>query len=275
MHAGVVNAGGYLMIRTSPLVAHTPSALTILALIGGFTACFAAVMMITQFSIKNKLAYSTIAQMGFMLLQCGLGAFSAAMLHIIAHSLYKAYAFLSSGSVMQHRAATLGAQSCSGNYFWLRLAMFATVPVLALASGYAWLGVNLAQKPGGMLLGSLLVLAFAHWITQVSFNQSTRKLLTALGASMLLCLVYVGCYALVDSLITASLPVIAKPALPTFVQACLLTGFVAVFGLSVHVVSAKPSAWSNRLYVHWSNGFYVESFLRRITVPGYRMFSGK
>ncbi len=82
MHAGIVNAGGYLIIRTSPLVSLTPSALTTLAIIGGVTACFAAVVMLTQTSVKKSLAYSTIAQMGFMMLQCGLGAFSAAMLHI-------------------------------------------------------------------------------------------------------------------------------------------------------------------------------------------------
>ncbi len=64
------------------------------------TACFAAMVMLTQSSVKGALAYSTIAQMGFMMLQCGLGAFSAAMLHIVAHSLYKAHAFLSSGGVI-------------------------------------------------------------------------------------------------------------------------------------------------------------------------------
>ena len=61
--------------------------------------------MLTQTSVKKSLAYSTIAQMGFMMLQCGLGAFSAAMLHILAHSLYKAHAFLSSGNVITERAA--------------------------------------------------------------------------------------------------------------------------------------------------------------------------
>ena len=103
MHAGIVNAGGYLIIRTSPMVSLTPWALSLLAVIGGVTACFAAVVMLTQTSVKKSLAYSTIAQMGFMMLQCGLGAFSAAMLHIVAHSLYKAYAFLSSGNVIEEQ----------------------------------------------------------------------------------------------------------------------------------------------------------------------------
>ncbi len=106
MHAGIVNAGGYLIIRTSPLVSLTPWALTTLAIIGGVTACYGAVVMLTQTSVKKSLAYSTVAQMGFMMLQCGLGAYSAAMLHILAHSLYKAHAFLSSGSVIAELART-------------------------------------------------------------------------------------------------------------------------------------------------------------------------
>ncbi|MCA9017502.1 MAG: hypothetical protein KDA77_19420, partial [Planctomycetaceae bacterium] len=101
MHAGIVNAGGFLMIRTSPLLLLNPTAMAGLALVGTVTTCFAATVMLTQTSVKKNLAYSTIAQMGFMMLQCGLGAFSAAMLHILAHSLYKAHAFLNSGSVLE------------------------------------------------------------------------------------------------------------------------------------------------------------------------------
>src|SRR6056297_2136022 len=100
MHAGIVNAGGFLVIRTSPLLALNPEALGVLAIVGGTTACFGAAVMLTQTSVKKALADSTIAQMGFMMLQCGLGAFSAAMLHIVAHSMYKAQAFLGSGNVL-------------------------------------------------------------------------------------------------------------------------------------------------------------------------------
>lgn len=98
MHAGIINAGGYLVVRMSPFLAHTPAALSLLALVGGFTALYGFVVMLTQTNVKRSLAYSTISQMGFMMLQCGLGAFSMAVLHIIGHAFYKAYAFLSSGT---------------------------------------------------------------------------------------------------------------------------------------------------------------------------------
>ncbi|MGF1563702.1 MAG: proton-conducting transporter membrane subunit, partial [Geminicoccaceae bacterium] len=74
LHAGIINAGGFLIVRLADLVLLYPPAMHLLAVIGGFTALFAAVVMLTQTSIKVALAWSTIAQMGFMLLQCGLGA---------------------------------------------------------------------------------------------------------------------------------------------------------------------------------------------------------
>jgi NAD(P)H-quinone oxidoreductase subunit 5 len=113
MHAGIINAGGFLVLRLSPLISRSQAALDSLVLVGAFTALFGAAVMMTQTSIKRSLAYSTIAQMGFMMLQCGLGAYSAALLHIVAHSLYKAHAFLSSGSVVEG-AAPIGAESAPG-----------------------------------------------------------------------------------------------------------------------------------------------------------------
>jgi NAD(P)H-quinone oxidoreductase subunit 5 len=67
-------------------------------MLGGFTALFGGLVMLTQSAVKTSLAWSTVAQMGFMILQCGLALFPLALLHIVAHSLYKAHAFLASGA---------------------------------------------------------------------------------------------------------------------------------------------------------------------------------
>ncbi|MFZ9596476.1 MAG: proton-conducting transporter membrane subunit [Bdellovibrionia bacterium] len=97
MHAGIINAGGFLIIRLSPILEHATAAHLLLTVVGSTTAVYGALVMITQNQLKNKLAYSTISQMGMMLFACGLGAYSIALLHIIAHSFYKAHAFLSTG----------------------------------------------------------------------------------------------------------------------------------------------------------------------------------
>jgi hypothetical protein len=103
LHAGIINAGGILLLRMSGVLALSGPAMDFLLLVGAVTAVFGAAVMLTQPSVKVNLAWSTIAQMGFMMMQCGLGAFGAALLHIVAHALYKAHAFLSSGGVVATR----------------------------------------------------------------------------------------------------------------------------------------------------------------------------
>ncbi|MEO1965042.1 proton-conducting transporter membrane subunit, partial [Hyphomonas sp.] len=71
LHAGVINAGGFLLIRFSDVIITAPGVLAVLVLTGGFTALFASMVMLTQPAVKTSLAWSTIAQMGFMILQCG------------------------------------------------------------------------------------------------------------------------------------------------------------------------------------------------------------
>jgi NAD(P)H-quinone oxidoreductase subunit 5 len=155
MHAGVINAGGFLVIRLSPLVSLSPSALDLLAILGATTALLGSLVMLTQTSIKRSLAYSTIAQMGFMMLQCGLGAFSAALLHIVAHSAYKAHAFLSCGSVLDAAARTKAPPlpSASGSRKLLAFVAAFALSVCIVALAIQILGSGISAKPGGVLLG--------------------------------------------------------------------------------------------------------------------------
>jgi NAD(P)H-quinone oxidoreductase subunit 5 len=97
MHAGFVNGAGILLAFFATLL-FASNTLTILFIIGGFTAILAQFTKLLQVNVKQKLACSTIAQMGFMIMQCGLGFFNAAVVHLILHGFYKAYLFLSSGS---------------------------------------------------------------------------------------------------------------------------------------------------------------------------------
>src|SRR5204863_4985721 len=91
-----------------PFMGHATIAQNILVGVGLFTTIVASLVMCRGVAIKMVLAWSTIAQMGFMLVQCGLGAWHMALMHLLAHSLYKAHSFLSAGSVVkQWRAAHL------------------------------------------------------------------------------------------------------------------------------------------------------------------------
>jgi NADH-quinone oxidoreductase subunit L len=98
--ATMVTAGVYMIVRCSALYTHAPTAMFIVAIIGAATALFAATIGIAQNDIKKVLAYSTVSQLGYMFLACGLGAFTAAIFHVITHAFFKALLFLGSGSVI-------------------------------------------------------------------------------------------------------------------------------------------------------------------------------
>lgn len=99
--ATMVTAGVYLITRSYPLYVASGQAQTIVTLVGGVTALFAATIAVGQFDIKKVLAYSTISQLGFMVAAVGMGAFVAGMFHLVTHAFFKALLFLSAGSVIQ------------------------------------------------------------------------------------------------------------------------------------------------------------------------------
>jgi NADH-quinone oxidoreductase subunit L len=99
--ATMVNAGPFLLVRLSPLIILSPSAMTFITIVGITTAIFAGMVSLTQSDIKKILAYSTISQIGFMVMACGLGAFAVAIFHLLAHGCYKAFFFLSTGNALR------------------------------------------------------------------------------------------------------------------------------------------------------------------------------
>ncbi len=98
--ATMVTAGVFLVARSGAIFAHAPNALFVVGLVGAVTALFAASIGLVQRDIKRVLAYSTVSQLGYMFLACGVGAFTAAIFHLATHAFFKALLFLGSGSVI-------------------------------------------------------------------------------------------------------------------------------------------------------------------------------
>ena len=98
--ATMVTAGVYMIARTHVIYDRAPVALTVVAIIGCATALFAATIGMVQHDIKRVLAYSTVSQLGYMVLACGVAAYSAAMFHLVTHAFFKALLFLAAGSVI-------------------------------------------------------------------------------------------------------------------------------------------------------------------------------
>ncbi len=100
MHAGIVNSGGFLINRFAPVFVHTEGVLLLAFAVGLITTIMGSLMMLMQSDIKKALGYSTMGQMGYMVMECGLGAFSLAIYHLIAHGVFKATLFLGSGAII-------------------------------------------------------------------------------------------------------------------------------------------------------------------------------
>ncbi|AWB34335.1 NADH-quinone oxidoreductase subunit L [Orrella marina] len=136
LHAGVVNLGGFVLIQLAPLLDSVIWARWILIVMGLATTLLAGLVILTRVSIKVRLAWSTIAQMGFMVLECGLGLYTLAALHLIGHSLYKAHAFLRASSTVQDTRVRRMHQPVQ--YTWPNLvaapalALLITIPMISL-----------------------------------------------------------------------------------------------------------------------------------------------
>ncbi|MFT0532639.1 NADH-quinone oxidoreductase subunit L [Castellaniella hirudinis] len=179
LHAGVVNLGGYVLVLFAPLLGVSPAACWLLVGFGLVSAVVAGLVLLTRVSQKVHLAWSTIAQMGFMLLECGLGLYLFAALHLLGHSLYKAHHFLNASSRVRASSCQqmLGAVSHSGrSMLWAVPASLAVVFGLQAAWGdpvwpwwwcallaLAWaplLWVPAAGRPGGFAWRALGMVVF-------------------------------------------------------------------------------------------------------------------
>jgi NADH-quinone oxidoreductase subunit L len=117
--ATMVTAGVYLVARSSIIYAHAPAALGLVSVVGCLTAVFAATIALTQNDLKRLLAYSTISQLGYMFLGCGVGIFAAGIFHLMTHAFFKSLLFLGAGSVMHAMSGELDIRKMGG--LWRKL----------------------------------------------------------------------------------------------------------------------------------------------------------
>ncbi len=140
--ATMVTAGVYMVARCHVLFMLAPVTMVVVAVIGAATAMYAASIGLVQNDIKRVLAYSTISQLGYMFLACGVGAFSAGIFHLMTHAFFKALLFLAAGSVMHALAGELNMQKMGGLKkhmpvtFWCFLAATLAISGIPLFSGF-------------------------------------------------------------------------------------------------------------------------------------------
>lgn len=139
MHAGLVNGGGFLLARFAPVYLEYPYLLTTLFAIGMVSAFLGTWWKLLQSDVKRMLACSTLGQMGFMMAQCGLGLFPAAVAHLILHGLFKAYLFLGSGSAAQEKRFAMDYPLTCKLFIYAFICGAVGSCSFAWASGQSWL----------------------------------------------------------------------------------------------------------------------------------------
>ena len=185
MHAGIVNAGGFLINRFAPLFVATNDVLHGIFAVGLVTAVIGSVLMLAQNDVKKALGYSTMGQMGFMIMECGVGAFSLAIYHLIAHGLFKGTLFLGAGGVIREARQDDGVPKDDLYTFvierrparrrqpWLVMAAITlVVPVTILILAHWVVANDFFQKQGAV------VLLFFGWVTGAQLIFSTYRMRT-------------------------------------------------------------------------------------------------
>ncbi|NNM84547.1 MAG: NADH dehydrogenase FAD-containing subunit [Phycisphaerales bacterium] len=257
MHAGIINAGGFLVLRMSQLVVLWPANQWVLLITGGITAVGASLVMLTQTSVKRSLGFSTVAQMGFMMFECGLGAWSLALLHIIAHGIYKAYAFLSSGKVP---APTTIPQTQT---IALRQHGFAVAVCGALA--ILWLWLNHQWPDANPALAGLIAMGIVCLAWQLAVR--ARNLL-AITLALLLPALLLILHCLLSRILLATVGGATDlNASVSLTQVLAVLALLALPGAVELAARLRPnSPLVQRLYVHVYNGFYLNPLANRLVM---------
>lgn len=264
LHAGLLNAGIFLVVRFGELVFVSELALALLIIVGGFTAMFASSVMITQSSVKISLAYSSAAHMGFMLMLCGFGAHSVAIMHLVAHSFYKAHAFLSSGSVIEYVRNT-GSQKLDEVPHPLNLILNIAISLLIFVSIATLLGIDATERPGEMALGIIFLIAVSVLLINGTVGQA--PLIQMRRSAFLAVAVTCAFFALelsAKELLGNSVAYFPPPETSTvvlMVLAVISFGIVTILGALLPAI--ERSAWWRPMYVHLKNGFYANALFDR------------
>ncbi len=291
LHAGIVNAGGFLVNRLAPLFGLAPTTLHLMFMIGGVTVLIGAATMLTQSSIKRTLVYSTMGQMGYMVMECGLGAFALAVFHLCAHGLFKATLFLNSGANIHKWRADFklppgareeGAGTFSPVAWATGFAVTLVLPLIILLAAHGFVRISLLEEQGAVIF------LFFGWVTssQAVFSlyrlnavASWKVSLMMLAALALVGLTYLWAGEAFTHVLYPGPGESARYFRAAEWDRSLFDAFVLISTMMViavwillygkaHGVKLLMPAWAQalrtRAYVAFLHGFYVEDVVRAL-----------
>lgn len=269
MHAGVINAGGFLLARLGAGLLLSPALLGIISCIGFFTVVTGSLFTVTQPDVKKQLAYSTMSQMGYMVLQCGLGCFSGALFHLITHGFYKAWLFLNSGntlfSVKQGNKPSLFIPKTLIGVVVTIMIVFLLITkepyFIALISTYPLLVI--------FMLITLLVLNINIWANDAVLS---KKLIS----TFLVIIIFMLYLKLMTFNVLNMMPVfVIQRSIPVNLTLQIIGIFAVVLLLGVYYLLKSKSKIFSGLYYVITNKFYIEEFYRHCFLKPIRKSGDK
>lgn len=270
LHAGIINLGAFVAIRLAPLFVATPAALSLLALAGLASAVLAGLVMRTRGSVKGALAWSTCAQMGFVLIEIGLGAFDLALLHIVAHGAYKANAFLASGSGVASAAQRVRPdlplrgttpQTIAGSAAPLGRWMLASVLVTTAVAATLASAPAIPRTPSVLLSAGVVALAMIAALAQLPSAGGWSSLRGGLGIVLGL----PALYAIWHVVLAPIAPPAATLPVPSAIAVLVSLGFATALAVQAIVAQAPQGRLARRLYPHALAGFHLDAVFTRLT----------
>ena len=255
LHAGIINLGGILLLLFAPLMALSGVASTLLLIAALLSTVLAALIMTTRVSIKVRLAWSTVAQMGLMLVEIALGLYTLALLHLLAHSCYKAYAFLHSGNAVNHYLAAQLAEPTEPRVsHWLSALLLAAL----------FIGLTQLLLPFGSLSSSFLLLLAITVVLLPAISRADKQRWLRIVLASLYAIGLLALYLAGKTLLGSIMPQATGLTLAAdvFTSGMFVTLFIVAVLLRYH--ASKPGL--NRVFIWLNAGGYLDEWATRITL---------
>lgn len=265
LHAGLLNAGPFIVIRMANIIELSEYTSIFLIVIGGLTAVFASIVYLTQTSIKTALGYSSIAHMGFSLFVCGLGLYPAALLHLVAHSFYKAHAFLSSGSAIEVvQTSKLNSNKRIGNPLRIFAGIILGFSTYAL---FAWMwGVSVNENIYLFILGGIIALGLSRIFTSSLDSNGSVYSFINLG---ILATIITNSFFVFENLFHSALEPLVPNQLPPSFTEYIIVGVISLIYISVVFIqifspNIKQHIFTQKMAIHFKNGLYMNVLFDRL-----------
>jgi len=260
LHAGVINLGGYLLLTFAPLIAAAPQAQWIILIAAGLSVFLSSLIMTTRVTVKVRLAWSTSSQMGLMLIECAMGLYALAVIHLVAHSFYKAYAFLNSGSaVYEELEHDISAHRTPLFADWLNAAFITLLIVLAV--------YTLNDYQGPLSPWVLVSLALTSFLAMRTAHADQTQLYIFVGVAAALVTSYSMVKGFVQHYVVSGLP---SPTAPfSAMDLWISTLFIGLFAIHCLMQSFANHRVVKNLKQYLFAGFYLDEWFTKVTLKVY------